>query len=615
MKKKFFYSMLAAATMLVSCNSEDEVVNNNPFSENGDGYVAFSIQLPQANATTRSNDEFDDGNPRPEEYQVRNAKLFLFVGPNETNAQFEAVYDLNVKAFNTDGNATDQCTSEGTVSQKISNPSLGASDNLYAYVIINDNGLITSTELDGTDFTSMTFPAFSKIIMSNIGNTTNGMLMTNSPVNDAVGGTSAPVTSNITTLAKLDPAKIYNSESQAEANPAGEIFVERAAVKVTVKKGSSMTGTLTSAPTVAYNANTITWELLNENQKYYNARQMKAAWLPLAAIADGSAKAEGSSTIYNTANLYRFASAAPIHTIAGTKIVRTYWGEDVNYNQTPSASTYVFKTNPTTFAKEVNTTGVSVYTFENTFDVDHQSSTNTTMIGFTVTFNGGENFYTANTLGESNILLIPTSIKTGTKVQDYISEYLQNNNSDFLAWYTANPGENGIAVTMTDDATNGTSTVATLTKTSTSAPALPASITTALVNGAIKFKFYNSGKAYYNVRIKHFGAELANKAETPWVAANHKANSIDGVYKTIKDGALTSDETNQNYLGRYGVLRNNWYIIDVDGIKKIGQPLPGDPSVPGDPFFPDTPDDEVENYIAVKIHVTPWALRKQSVIL
>lgn len=107
---------------------------------------------------------------------------------------------------------------------------------------------------------------------------------------------------------------------------------------------------------------------------------------------------------------------------------------------------------------------------------------------------------------------------------------------------------------------------------------------------------YKNGESYYFVRIKHFGDDL-----TPWKTTETKEPSpANGVYPTgtNRDG---------NYLGRYGVLRNNWYDIEVQGVKGLGSP-----KVPA--VTTDT-DDELKSYIAVRINVLSWAKRTQSAIL
>ena len=87
---------------------------------------------------------------------------------------------------------------------------------------------------------------------------------------------------------------------------------------------------------------------------------------------------------------------------------------------------------------------------------------------------------------------------------------------------------------------------------------------------------------------------------TPWKKTESTLPSVSG-------SVYPSDHQAGNYLGRYGVLRNNWYTINVEGIKKIGSPVV--PEVTGDP------DDELAAYISVKINVLSWAKRTQGATL
>ena len=95
---------------------------------------------------------------------------------------------------------------------------------------------------------------------------------------------------------------------------------------------------------------------------------------------------------------------------------------------------------------------------------------------------------------------------------------------------------------------------------------------------------YANGESYYIARIKHFGDAL-----TPWTS---------GVY----------GENNLAYLGRYGMLRNNWYELDVQNVSG-----PGYPDVPE--VKPNTPDDEDDKYIKVSVKILDWAKRSQKVDL
>lgn len=120
-----------------------------------------------------------------------------------------------------------------------------------------------------------------------------------------------------------------------------------------------------------------------------------------------------------------------------------------------------------------------------------------------------------------------------------------------------------------------------------------AAVLTALANN-IKVVEYKGGYSYYNILIKHFGDEL-----TPWNPST----------KTSGISYPTPDEA--NWLGRYGVLRNNWYDLDITGVSRLGAATPEELDVKNDP----TPDDNLKSYISVKINVLSWAKRTQKAIL
>ena len=96
---------------------------------------------------------------------------------------------------------------------------------------------------------------------------------------------------------------------------------------------------------------------------------------------------------------------------------------------------------------------------------------------------------------------------------------------------------------------------------------------------------YLQGVTYYIARVKHFGDAL-----TEW-----------------KSGESYGDNYKQ-YLGRYGMLRNNWYELTVGNVYG-----PGYPGVP--PVDPTLPDDENEKYLSVSVKILSWAKRSQSVDL
>ena len=148
------------------------------------------------------------------------------------------------------------------------------------------------------------------------------------------------------------------------------------------------------------------------------------------------------------------------------------------------------------------------------------------------------------------------------------------------------------------------------------APDVSAATTTAW-NAAVtsakndyKVTLYKDGLAYYNVRIQHFG-----EAETPWdsktdagVIKVQPGETVAQIYGYTAD-ATAQEKANNRFLGRYGVVRDNWYQLSIDAIRKLGSATPT--PVNGDT----TPDDEIDEefYISCHVHILPWVLRNQSV--
>ena len=67
----------------------------------------------------------------------------------------------------------------------------------------------------------------------------------------------------------------------------------------------------------------------------------------------------------------------------------------------------------------------------------------------------------------------------------------------------------------------------------------------------------------------------------------------------------SSSVQDNNYLGRYGMVRNNWYVLQIGEILRIGEATV--------PDLTTHPDDELEDmWIKARINILSWAKRPQN---
>lgn len=578
MKKSLLFSAVLAGLMLGSCSSSDDLNgggNNTGSNQSGDGYVAFTINMPsQPGSSSRafdsSNDQFNDGMAK--EYAVKDATLLLFDGADDNSARFVAAYKLSTEPWKNLAPSDDNIT---TQSRKIVQKVTASITNAKALVILNNNGILTVNDTDnsltvnGTNFTG-TFADFVAKADATDGKdfTKDGFYMANAPLANNIGGATVPIPgTKVTTLTDLT-GKIYDSELAAKTGDPAEVYVERGVAKVTVNKGTvdkADNGTPTKVPFEVTG-----WAIDNYNPTTYLVRSTDGfdSWMDYA-----------NEKV--TANPYRFVG----HTEVAAGWYRTYFAKDVNYN------TNAVLKRATDF-KDAYGDKNPQYCFENTFDVAHQNEDQTTLATIKAKLNGGTSFYILG--GDQTTLYTEDDLKTLVAGKFITVEE---------AWLKAN-GKAGETITTSDitvtlDMTDPTHvevtgiTVAVSKLTDPTTVTYPALDNVKAAIGTITY--YQNGESYYTVRIKHFGDQL-----TPWEKG--QLGVAEG--SIYPDGTKTAEE---NWLGRYGVLRNNWYDITVEGVKGLGSPI--------SPDLTPTTDDELESYIAVRINVLSWAKRTQGATL
>ena len=372
------------------------------------------------------------------------------------------------------------------------------------------------------------------------------------------------------------------------------------------------------APT-GVKAEDVSWALGNVNVAYYNTRQVDKTWLPY------------NNTEANPVLKYRMVGRTPFFADSHTPnpAYRTYFGKDINFdgkagliNAELTDAQYTLK------SEDV------VYTYENTFDANSQIFENTTYVGVKAKISDGD-FYTIQ--GQPNTMLktnadIVAVVKT--RLRDVINQSIAAINTAIkgVDAATSTFGTNEVTYDVTVTVTEGTfdATTGELPYTVTlgldnvevggATPSTEeADEINTLANGIIgvvanpansKLLKYTGGISYYATRIQHFG-----DIETPWDGPAEAYNNYDLVYpanatQTI-DGKTTQYGTSRAsaWLGRWGVVRNNWYSLTLKSISGIGSPVPEDFS--GN----ETPDDNppTSYFITAEVHILPWVKRIQEV--
>jgi len=433
--------------------------------------------------------------------------------------------------------------------------------------------------------------------------------MTNAVLSNTIGGNTEPAaTIALQTLAPVDKSFIYDTEAKAVAGQAAtDIYVERAVAKVTLDATTDAdylkTSALKASTGLTLSATLSGWSLDNTNKSSYIIRQVPATF---------SWGLKTNSTAV-TSDPYRFVGGNPVD--PAVALYRTYWAEDPNYSTAWASGTF-----SNVEASAITNTAVGdvnpLYCFENTFDVAHQTFQNTTRAILAVKLTSGtDNFYVIG--ADRKTLYTEADVKN--KIKDYIMSQ-----PSFVDWFNDPDAAKGGKGTLTGDALTVTFDKPTAAgKLQVESFTVPAANTDADANITVSGSSTNveghdlsgvittlntqlnnverfvGGIAYYPIRIKHFGDHL-----TPWNNGEYttgnepKESGIDNIYPTTPG-------QDANYLGRYGMVRNNWYDLVIGEILKIGGSTI--------PELTAHPDDELEDiYIKARINILSWAKRTQN---
>ena len=464
-------------------------------------------------------------------------------------------------------------TTQAKITAKLSN--VDKSGNYFALVLLNNgSGTDAKVTLPSVGDTFSAWNVATKANATNFTDTKKGFYMANAPLYNAAD-------KSVTTLVAIDKNKIFPTEAQASSgDAAADIYVERGLAKVTLTTATKDKKTVAASSSYAGDTVKISnWALDVTNKKTFPIHNVDGLSTDYAEIWNNDAK---ETTAPST---QRF-----VDNNTGTKVKRVYWGTDPNYKETNlSAETPESKkarTENFNYITKENLTAeptAPLYCRENTFNLANMVQGQTTRVIFKASYTpkdftakDGKTFYKVGTsvalwkqkdlanhikAAVTKVITDATTDNTTIKLDATDNDITTAGNHEIKASNIIVTGHD-----VTDAEVKAVNDKVGLTK--------DAGIST-----------YANGESYYIARIKHFGDAL-----TPW------------------NSSESYGDNNLKYLGRYGMLRNNWYELDVQSVSG-----PGYPDVPE--VKPNTPDDEDDKYIKVSVKILDWAKRSQSVDL
>lgn len=572
MKKRTLLTCGLAAALFAGCSSDDKLtVDDGTVPNGGSGYLALNVSLPTTSNAPRaigagdqSNDQYNQG--ASSEYKVQTIDLICFT---------DAVDPATVQAFHYDATelswSTPPASANGITTDAVLQVEPVKNTVKKVLVLVNapssfsinaETGVLTYTKTptgggSPTLYTCDTYSDFKALELNEELFTSDKFFMCNAPLSKGGG--------DVTDLVSIQP-----KETMAEAmSDMRVVNVERAAGKVSMahaNSGNWNNWEYTIPGTVpGYAGDKVTfenWVLNLTNKESYAIRHYNSSW-------EGLTETTGGQRFYGALTYTGNEKAA---------YGRTYWAEDVNYDSYDAADF-----NKITLTSEVNKgIDVALYCNENTFNVAHMKQQETTgailkakykPAGKTIESDGNwyrlGNSNTAYVLSEINAKIAAISGCSGVTVNDDALEE------------GVNTIEEGIFNNLSDNAATKAQQVADIKST------------------LGKITVFKGCYCYYAVRIQHFGSFY-----TPW-GDEPGAPTIEATkFYDYTAGGTTYDN---KYLGRYGVVRNNWYELELSTISAPGEPTVPDPSTKA--------DDQLNYYIQANVKIMDWAVRKQSVNL
>lgn len=599
MKTKLFYWATLSAVLLASCTDNEMREDNGKPQLEKNAYASVVIKLPSTSDNkTKAEPDYDNGDDGTgdtyAEFNVKDLTLLFFSVPAGKDEKTLAESDFILsEVVSTEASLSTGSVLPESVATTLKTGPISINDKSVRVLAVLNVGPTEGVAKDllklGSPFSTINkeLPIPGGNLNALLGKDKDCFLMTSAPVYS--GSDMKTLTECITST----------NEAEAKTKPT-TISVERVVAKVDLKTSEKYKQDPTDLDKMyftveegSHSGDRITilgWALGNTNKSAFPFRQVDPVWA--------------------SDNAYDFLWE---HAISPSKS-RIHWAVDPNYGQIASADKFLTPKEIATFIDQP--TKAVEYCLENTSDYPMMLKSQTTRLivkakyipntakptasGNNTVDDDGETWWSFTTVAEHysaknmywNIIgwahdnlntandmpAVPT-VATGITVTENNNELIGATtdrnwtitlvkNGDFhykLAKVTYYPTGVSIAKELTGDALAG------------------------FHSSKGEVQKYDKGVCYYEIFIRHFTEAEGGYAPTdgtPW----------------IKEG-----EYEAKHLGRYGVVRNNWYTVTINSIKQ-----PGEPTIPVDG---NEPVDAATAYIDCSIEITPWARRNHSVDL
>lgn len=547
--KRISFLMAALLVAMTGCQKEPQVTENGSDAQTV-GYVSLNISLPK-DATTKA----DANNPTysngmEQEYNVNDITVVFFDANN--NYVYKTSVSKDIMQPQANGGAVSATGKTGAIEIKTTESTL------YALVLINSEGAYSFSDAI-TSFDDYNIVVAEATAATYTGKDNNDFYMSNAPYFE----------NNL--FKTLVPVNVQTTKEAANSKPAN-VNVERAVAKVSVKyehtlHAQDQTNDLGDIARIAG------WNLDIKNTALFPVRK---CYDKNGVNNDWYWNNELLSAIWDTKRVNMAIDPNYDRVFSDDENEVSYQAWQMQFERVTEKDLTL-----------VDTETSVAYCLENTFNINCMRKNQTTSVVLKVQYTPvvedddivaeGDTWFM---VGESQRRMSQQKLAKliEAKANEYCLEHNLTPNPDIVNYYedcdefvAGNNGEN-VEVIVSEE--NGVMHTVKL---------------SILVGDVVCYK---NGLCYYSIPIRHFNDEELGY------------DSSDEFFESFGQEIVGYKP---QHLGRYGVVRNNWYSVTVNTISNPGSPVIPTPG--------DTPDDETKQYVACDINILAWRLRGQIVDL